>query len=115
MNYFVHSVMYSYYTLKAMQYKLPKSLAVMITTLQLVQMVMGCIITIAAYYYQRSGYFKCYTTQNDFIFSFLIYFSYMILFARFFYKSYLFTKRVGKDEKKIHFDETAKYDKKKAN
>ena len=102
MNYFVHSVMYSYYTLKAMQYKLPKSLAVVVTTLQVVQMVMGCIVTIAAYYYQRSGHFECYTTQKNFIFGFLMYFSYMILFARFFYKSYL-------------FDGTAKYDKKKAN
>ncbi|KAK1124134.1 hypothetical protein K0M31_007158 [Melipona bicolor] len=42
MNYFVHSMMYSYYSLKAMQYKLPKSVAVTITMLQIVQMIMGC-------------------------------------------------------------------------
>lgn len=45
------SIMHSYYTLKAMQYKLPKNLAVMVTTLQIVQMMICCIVTIAAYYH----------------------------------------------------------------
>lgn len=53
MNYFVHSWMSSYYTLKAMQYKLPKGFAIMITTMQLVQMVISCVATIAAYYYRK--------------------------------------------------------------
>ncbi|KAK9296091.1 hypothetical protein QLX08_009801 [Tetragonisca angustula] len=113
MNYVVHSIMYSYYTLKAMRYKLPKNLTVMVTTLQIVQMMMGCTVTIAAYYYQKSGHLECYTTQTNFILAFLMYFSYMILFARLFCKNYLFTEHTSKDEKKIHFDETAKYGKKK--
>ncbi|XP_043511771.1 putative fatty acid elongation protein 3 [Frieseomelitta varia] len=107
--------MYSYYTLKALRYKLPKNVAMMITTLQIVQMMMGCTVTIAAYYYQRSGHFECYCTQKNFILAFLMYFGYMILFVRFFCKNYLSAEHASKDGKKIQFDETAKYGKKKTN
>ena len=37
MNYSVHAVMYSYYTLKAMRFRLPKSLSMVITLLQILQ------------------------------------------------------------------------------
>merc|ERR1719282_2311181 len=44
MNFCVHSLMYSYYFLKAMRIKVPRSIAMVITTLQLLQMVVGCIV-----------------------------------------------------------------------
>lgn len=113
MNYFVHSMMYSYYSLKAMQYKLPKNLAVMITTLQVVQMIMGCTVTAAAYYYRESGHFECYMSQENFILCFFVYFSYLVLFVKFFYKSYLSEKRATQDEKN-RFGETT-YANKKVN
>lgn len=96
MNYFVHSWMYSYYTLKAMQYKFPKGFAIMITTMQLVQMVIGCVATIAAYYYRESYELECYITRKSFIFGFTIYFSFLILFGNFFFKTYLSDKRKNK-------------------
>ncbi|XP_068985677.1 very long chain fatty acid elongase 6-like [Bombus flavifrons] len=102
MNYFVHSWMYSYYTLKAMQYKLPKGFAMMITTLQLVQMVIGCVATIMAYYYLESRGLECYTTRKSFILGFTIYLSYLILFGKFFFEAYLSDKRKNKVGENVH-------------
>ena len=45
MNYTVHAVMYSYYALKALRFRIPRPIAMVITTLQLIQMIMVGIIT----------------------------------------------------------------------
>ena len=55
MNYSVHAIMYSYYTIKALKYPVPKPFAMVITTLQLLQMVGGCIINSMAYNYKQHG------------------------------------------------------------
>ena len=39
MNYFVHSFMYTYYTLRAMKIHVPKPVAMMITTMQIAQVI----------------------------------------------------------------------------
>ena len=54
MNYAVHALMYSYYGVRASGLKVPKVLAMVITTLQTLQMVVGCSINIlaASYRYQ---------------------------------------------------------------
>ena len=53
MNYTIHGIMYSYYTLKALKYvSCSKSLAMVIATLQLLQMVAGCIINYMAFNHQ---------------------------------------------------------------
>ena len=49
MNYVVHSAMYSYYALKAMRYRVPQFVSMVITTAQLVQMVVGCAVNLWAY------------------------------------------------------------------
>ncbi|XP_039313032.1 elongation of very long chain fatty acids protein 6 [Solenopsis invicta] len=103
MNYCVHSIMYSYYALKAMRYRPPKAISMVITTLQLTQMVIGCIINIHAYQYLESGY-ACNITRMNIRFSFAMYLSYFVLFARFFHKSYLAGK---KTEDKKHFTNSA--------
>uniref|UniRef100_A0A1B0D5J0 Elongation of very long chain fatty acids protein n=1 Tax=Phlebotomus papatasi TaxID=29031 RepID=A0A1B0D5J0_PHLPP len=41
MNYCVHSLMYSYYALRAMRFHPPRFISMLITTLQLTQMVIG--------------------------------------------------------------------------
>merc|ERR1711974_453169 len=71
MNYFVHSLMYSYFALRAMRVRVPKVVAMIITSLQLVQMVVACAVS-----------------YNNLLYSALMYFSYFVLFARFFYKAY---------------------------
>lgn len=41
--------MYSYYGFKALQFKVPRQLSMVITTLQLSQMILGLIVNIYAY------------------------------------------------------------------
>lgn len=87
MNYIVHSSMYTYYGLKALRYRLPKSLAMAITTLQLSQMVVGVYVNIWAYQVKQSGQ-ECLVSQHNINMSLLMYFSYFLLFAHFFYRAY---------------------------
>nr|CAD7443782.1 unnamed protein product [Timema bartmani] len=88
MNYFVHSVMYSYYALRSMGYSLPRGFAMLITTCQLAQMVTGCAINIWAHQYLQIGQKECHISQINIKLSIAMYFSYFVLFARFFHKAY---------------------------
>ena len=91
-NYFVHSIMYSYYTLKAAGFKVPRIIAQTITILQLAQFVLGVVTTCAAYILKING------TSCDSYYAFLnvgllIYGSYFILFLNFFFQRYVFIKK----------------------
>jgi hypothetical protein len=55
MNFTVHAFMYSYYALKAMNYRVPRFVSMAITVAQLSQMVGGCAVNLWAY--QVSGFF----------------------------------------------------------
>ena len=55
MNYSVHSIMYTYYALKAMRVKLPKVLSIFITSCQIIQMIFGLFITITVFQYKNNG------------------------------------------------------------
>ena len=81
MNFTVHSVMYTYYTLKALRVRVPRSLAMLTTSLQLLQMVLGGLVTCLVYHYKLSGV-SCNVSYEQNRVSFLIYFSYFCLFAR---------------------------------
>lgn len=87
MNYCVHAVMYSYYALRSMGYSPPRFFAMFITTLQLLQMVIGCAINIWAYNILKHA--ECHISAINVRLSIAMYFSYFVLFARFFYKAYL--------------------------
>lgn len=81
MNYTVHSIMYTYYTLRAMRIRVPKVFAVMTTSLQIIQMVFGLMITLTVMQYKANG-LGCSVSDEQNKFSFFIYSSYFILFAR---------------------------------
>lgn len=87
MNYCVHSVMYTYYALRAMRYNPPRQLAMVITTLQLLQMIIGCMVNLRAHQLVQSQA-ECHITPLNIKLSIAMYLSYFVLFARFFYKSY---------------------------
>lgn len=90
MNYCVHSVMYSYYALRAARYNPPRFIAMLITSLQLAQMIIGCAINLWAQGFLRThGPQSCNISQTNINLSIAMYFSYFVLFARFFYKTYL--------------------------
>ena len=49
MNYTVHALMYTYYAFRALQFRIPKWTMMTITALQLLQMVVGCGLTVFTY------------------------------------------------------------------
>jgi elongation of very long chain fatty acids protein 6 len=55
MNYFVHALMYTYFALRALRVRVPKAIAMAITSLQLVQMVVGCTIISLAFQFKQNG------------------------------------------------------------
>merc|ERR1719234_1532876 len=99
MNYFVHSLMYTYFALRAMRVRVPKVVAMIITSLQLLQMVVGCAVNYFAFKFKESGR-PCAVSDNNLFYSALMYFSYFLLFARFFYKAY-FCKSERKSLEKV--------------
>ncbi len=88
MNLCVHTVMYSYFALRAARFRVPRFLQQSITLLQLIQMIIGCIVNVIAYKYKRDGYY-CMTSDNNIIISLVLYITYLILFAHFFYSTYV--------------------------
>lgn len=88
MNYAVHSVMYSYYAMKALRFRSPNWVKMAITLFQLSQMVVGSYIGIYIYYLHKDGV-QCSVTDNNLKASFAMYFSYFLLFAKFFYDTYV--------------------------
>lgn len=100
MNYCVHSIMYSYYALRAMKFSPPRFISMIITSLQLTQMIIGCAINVWAFdYLKTAGRNACNISQINIKLSIAMYFSYFVLFAQFFYKTYLASS--GKKSKRI--------------
>lgn len=102
MNYCVHSLMYTYYALRALKFKPARAISMLITAMQLAQMVIGCAINIWAHgFLQTAGHAACNISPTNIKLSIAMYFSYFVLFARFFYKTYFATNaRKGKAELK---------------
>lgn len=88
MNYLVHSTMYSYYAIRASGIRLPKPLAMLITSSQIAQMVMGFYVT----YYSYVNLSSCRMMKDVSLWGMAMYASYFALFANFFIKAY-FGKR----------------------
>ena len=97
MNFSVHAFMYTYYGCRALHFKIPKWVNIVITSMQIIQMVFGVYINVSAYLLKRSGG-HCDISYDNLNFAFIMFFSYLILFSNFFYQSYISpTKRRGMD------------------
>ena len=72
MNNFVHSVMYSYYTLTSGGVHLPATVALVLTILQLLQMFIGIIINLTLYAY-HNHFDNCDYDADVFLFGLLLY------------------------------------------
>ena len=91
-NSLVHSFMYSYYCLRALRVRVPKKVSMSITFIQISQMIFGCYVNWTAYQvYQRGD--ACHITDNNIKYSLLMYASYFMLFAHFFYSAYMTSKK----------------------
>ncbi|ELV11642.1 elongation of very long chain fatty acids protein 3 [Tupaia chinensis] len=88
MNFGVHAIMYTYYTLRAAKVKSPRFLPMLITSLQILQMVMGAVVSILTYIWRQEQ--GCHTTTVEHSFwSSILYTTYFILFAHFFRQTYI--------------------------
>jgi len=91
MNYMVHSVMYSYYTLKALRIQVPRGIAAIITSLQIVQMLVNTAINFLAFRYLRSRE-GCPVDGGNLAFTSFVVLSYLALFLKFFHNAYCLPK-----------------------
>jgi len=91
----VHTIMYFYYFLMAVRMKPKWMNAMWITVAQLVQMVVGVSVSVISFYYYKTDE-TCAVTKNTVTSAFLMYGSYLYLFAAFFVKRYF----KGKSTKK---------------
>lgn len=88
LNSYVHAVMYTYYAISASGlFKIPRRVNIYITTMQLLQMIIGIIATCAALYHYVNS--SCGVTEFHLWTAFAMYGSYTILFINFFYQTYL--------------------------
>lgn len=88
MNYAVHSFMYTYYTVRALRFRVPRPVSVFITSIQIAQMVMGLVVNCSSYYFKSRGAY-CQQSYENMRYSTVMYVSYFVLFAYFFYGAYL--------------------------
>ena len=106
MNFTVHALMYSYYSLKSIGIRVWKPLAMSITVLQIMQMFIGVFVIGYACITQFVGS-VCQTDASSLFIGCLCYTSYLILFLNFFFKSYLGSQRKAKyllDDREVSTD-----------
>lgn len=98
MNYFVHSIMYLYYTVRASRlYRPPVWVNMFITSLQLLQMVIGVWVNIYVFFNAKytPGWYcdgNAELAKTLIYAAFIMYGSYFVLFVKFFYGSYISKK-----------------------
>jgi hypothetical protein len=104
MNYTVHAVMYFYYYLMAIR-SIPKWFpSWIITSMQILQMVIGTIVVGYSIYFNLAGSpnyparGSCNVTTNNLVVGGLIYASYLYLFMEFAVKRYIFKSKDAKGE-----------------
>lgn len=88
MNYAVHSLMYSYFAVRAAGWRVPMLISKAITFMQIAQMLMGLAVNLAVYAAFSSGQ-DCDVTYTYFYVGIFIYGSYTLLFTYFFYTKYV--------------------------
>lgn len=78
----VHAIMYTYYAFASAGVRAPKAISMTITSMQLLQMGVGVYVCLDSL---KSCNFR---ENSSAYFSLIIYFSYLVLFANFFYNAY---------------------------
>ena len=91
-NVFVHSVMYTYYALKASGLRIPSSVAKAITILQLTQFAFGLVVLFVGVWAFANDY-PCGMNETHLISGCIMYGSYFLLFLNFFYQRYIKPKQ----------------------
>lgn len=88
MNLIVHSVMYGYFCLRALKISVPKPIAVVITSSQIIQMIFGLMIHLHIVIRLFNGNL-CDCPLMGATWGLLMYLLYFYFFVKFFFDSYL--------------------------
>lgn len=88
MNYFVHSLMYSYYALKVAGFQVPRRISLTITTLQIAQMFAGLFVNCKALQRKLLG-LPCDASLSVLITGVTLYGLFAVLFINFFIWTYI--------------------------
>jgi elongation of very long chain fatty acids protein 6 len=100
LNLTVHTIMYFYFGVRALNIKTPRYVAKFITTIQIVQFVISCAIFSHLVYIQTTGSVaNCASSWNVLSIGALMYLSYLYLFGQFFYNAYIAKRHPGKTVK----------------
>ena len=89
MNFGVHSAMYSYYAVKAAGVRLPSGVSQIVTLLQMVQFVIGVIVTCSVGFLFHVVGENCTINTRCTIMGTVIYSSYIVLFGNFYVHRYM--------------------------
>lgn len=97
-NSFIHSFMYTYFACQTVGIRFPRFIAVILTSMQILQMAFGIFVLHLQNKAANLG-MSCSTPPFIWISGLLMYTSYFALFANFFVQSYLMNSRCGKKGK----------------
>lgn len=89
MNFFVHSLMYTYYAITATGKRLSRRCAMFITTIQNLQMLLGVAITSYVAKVKWIDQEFCHVSNENLALCFFVYLTFGILFCKFFVGAYL--------------------------
>ncbi|ODM97553.1 Elongation of very long chain fatty acids protein 6 [Orchesella cincta] len=99
LNCMVHALMYPYFSLRAVNVKVPVYVANIITTLQFSQMLIGFSVNMTSWYLRHNGYDCARDPLSINVFAF-VYGSFILLFGKLFYDSVIKSGRKLKEKKK---------------
>ena len=88
MNYTVHATMYGYYCLMALRMRPKWFNPMIVTAMQISQMLLGVAITVAGFYYKKLDP-ECSVHDENNMAGFAMYGSYLLLFVEFFVERYV--------------------------
>lgn len=91
MNLFVHTLMYGYYALRALQIYVPRQIAMLVTSLQILQMVLGFYVSSHAFVAKVSGHY-CEIPMFTATFGFAVYVVFFLMFAKLFIDNYIYVQ-----------------------
>lgn len=88
MNLVVHSLMYGYYAFKSLQVYIPRQISIFITSLQIIQMIIGFYVSSYAFFTKLMGN-HCEIPMKTATFGFFVYVTFFLMFARLFVNNYI--------------------------
>lgn len=100
-NYSIHAIMYTYYTIIVLKVvHIPKIISMFVTSLQIIQMVIGVYINYKTYQFKIMGK-SCGVSYWNIYMTYFMYASYFYLFLKFFLDKYMKKKHSSTCDKKI--------------